>query len=513
MTSEGDQIMLQIRARYPVILVRSWEEERVLLELRSKVAKVGVWSCTKGLIMGNRKIDDTAEPGQVMAHILGPDSEQGVYVLLDFHKFVGDPVIERLLRDAVRELPPQKKSIVIVSPDMAIPAGLSKEIVADDYGLPTESEIGQILDEIIEKAGKDKNGKQIVPFPVNGEREAIIKACMGLTRMEIENALAKTVVEFHRFNIDSIIKEKQQVIKKSGVLEYWDAVEDLSNVGGLDEVKEFLQDRRGLFTNKATERGIPAPKGVLLVGVPGCGKSLCAKMIPSMWKMPLLKYDASKIMAIHVGESEQNMARMTKIAEAVAPCVLWIDEIEKMMAGVESSGSSDAGTKAGVFGILISWLQDKKLPVFVVATANDIKSLESAGSALCRKGRFDEIFYVDLPNKVERAEITRIHIRKNKRDPTEFDIPAIVEVTNQFSGSEIEEAIRAANIKAFNGGSDKSRPFTTEDIVNAATRTVPIAVTMKEDIARSRKWAETRARPASKKDDEEQKEKGRNLDM
>lgn len=496
--------MLQIRARYPVIYVRSWEEERVLFELRSMVRNIGVWSVTKGLIMNNRPVDGTAQPDEILRHILSQDCEQGVYVLLDFHKFMGDPVIERLLRDAVRELPPQKKSIVIISPSMTIPDGLSKEITADDYGLPTEQEVSLILDEMLKSKSCDG-----VPVPQNGEREAIIKACMGLTRMEIENALAKTVVEFKRFNIDSIIKEKQQVIKKSGILEYWEAVEDLANVGGLDNLKEFLSDRADLFTNKARERGIPSPKGVLLVGVPGCGKSLVAKMIPSMWKMPLLKFDASKIMGSLVGQSERAMDQMTKIAEAVAPCVLWIDEIEKAMAGVASSNNSDAGTKAGVFTILLTWLQEKKAAVFVVATANDIQVLESAGSALCRKGRFDEIFSVDLPTSSERTEIIAIHIRKNKRDPSDFNIPSIVEATNQFSGAEIEEAVRAANIKAFK----EKRNFTTDDVVKAAKKTVAMAVTMKEDIARNRRWCDTRATPASKKEAECDKDRSRQLDV
>jgi len=519
MTSDGNKILLQIRARYPIVYVVSWEEERILYELKTLVSKLGVWSVTKGLTFNNRPVDGfglecpTGQPEiEILKHILDHSTPEGVYVLLDFHRYLGDgknvlgnPIVERLLRDAARELPSQKKSIVIIAPLQNIPTELSKEVSVVDFALPSECEIAAILDNLLQSVScYDKVAKKyLVPVPQNGEREAIIKACMGLTKMECENALSKTIVEFKRFDIPSIIREKEQIIKKAGVVNLITEVPPMTGVGGLENMKKFGRQRKKLFTNKAREDGIPLPKGVIVLGHPGCGKTLFAKALAAEWGMPLLSIEMDMIMAGQVGASEQNMSRVTHTAEAVSPCVMLIDEMEKAFAGMGSSDMSDSGTKAGVLKKFLSWSSDKTKPVFIVGTCNDVTQLRPE---FLRKGRFDEIFFVDLPTKVERAEILKIHIKKQLRCPENFGIPELVEATNQFSGAEIEAVISVAHITAF----DEDREFTTQDIVNACKETQGIAKTMKEEIKRRREWARDRARPASI---QEVQETERQLDM
>jgi len=322
------------------------------------------------------------------------------------------------------------------------------------------------------------------------ERERVIDAAVGLTANEAENVFARSLVERKKFDVDIILTEKEQIIRKSGILEYYRQDESMGDVGGLEVLKEWVRKRGHAAGQKAREFGLPAPRGILMLGVQGCGKSLSCKAVAAQLELPLLRLDVGKVFGGFVGQSEENMRRAIRMAESVAPAVLWLDELEKGFAGTQSSGISDGGTTARVFASFVTWLQEKKAAVFVVATANRIEDLPPE---LLRKGRFDEIFFVDLPQEVERREIFEIHLRKRMRRPEDFRVEELARVTDGFSGAEIEQAIVSALYDAFDGGRD----ICTEDLLATVRSSVPLSRTMREQIADLREWAATRARNAS----------------
>jgi len=393
----------------------------------------------------------------------------------------------RKLRDLSYALKASFKTLVLISPVLELPPELEKEVTVVDFALPGLEDLGRLLDELIRSLkGHENIDCELEPE----ERDRVLKAALGLTLGEAENVFAKSIVEHGCFDVDTILSEKQQIIRKTRVLEYFDTDCGVSDVGGLDLLKDWLAKRSEAFSERAREFGLPEPKGLLLLGVQGCGKSLTAKAVANLWKLPLLKLDVGKIFAGFVGSSEENMRKAIRIAESIAPCVLWIDEIEKGLSGTESSGISDAGTTARVFATLITWLQEKEKPVFVIATANDISQLPPE---LLRKGRFDDIFFVDLPSERERAEIFRIHLRRRGRDPEKFDIERLARETEGYSGAEIEQAVIGGLYEAFAAG----RELRTEDILKVISQSVPLSATMPNSIAYIRSWARHRARPAS----------------
>jgi SpoVK/Ycf46/Vps4 family AAA+-type ATPase len=303
------------------------------------------------------------------------------------------------------------------------------------------------------------------------------------------------MIKHSKLQPDIISNHKKDIIRKSGLLDWVDSDIDMNEIGGLEGLKNWLEKRKDAFSEEAALYGLPAnPKGILLVGIQGAGKSLFAKGISSFWNFPLLKLDMGKIFSGLVGSSEQNMRQVFKVAESVAPCILWCDEIDKGMSGSKSSSSSDGGTTSRVLGSWLTWMQDRKAPVFVVATANDVSNLPPE---LLRKGRFDEIFFVDLPKENERKKIFEIHLKKRKRNPGQFDLAALVNASDYYTGAEIESSIEAAMYEAF---SDDRRDINTEDILLSLHNTVPISKLMKEEISALRKWATERARNASKSD-------------
>ena len=476
-----------IRARYPIIYVVSWEERRVEETLREICQRRGkkmlLWTYTTGMAgnVANR------DPLAALDYIMGaPD--QSVFVLKDFHPFITDVAVTRRLRDLVYALKTSYKTLIILSPLLKLPPELEKEITVVDYQLPTLGDLDRLLEGIIQSV---RSNNQIKTDLSPLEREQLLKAASGLTSIEAENVFAKSIVEKRGFDINVVLGEKEQIIRKSGILEYYRASEAFADVGGMDLLKEWMTQRTASFTDEARNYGLPEPKGILLLGVQGCGKSLCAKAIASLWRLPLLRLDVGKIFAGVVGSSEENMRKAIATAESVAPCILWIDELEKGFSGTQSSGMSDGGTTSRVFGSFINWLQDKKAACFVVATSNDVSQLPPE---MMRKGRFDEIFFVDLPAAKERGEIFEIHLSKRKRDPKKFDIEKLAGATVGYSGAEIESAVEAALFKSFGDG---GRELTTEDVLEAATETVPLSVTMSEGIEKLRTWAETRARATS----------------
>ncbi len=487
------EISILIRARYPVIYVVSWEERRVedaIREIAASGKKIYTWSATQGL-RPQPSIGGAAASTLAAFEYVEKSTEDAIFVFRDLHPHLNDSVTVRRLRDLAAALKNSRKTIVILSPVLRIPAELEKDVAVVDYVLPTYDDLGELLDLVVDKMKRDGQNVDVDLQPE--QREQVLKAAQGLTLTEAENVFARSLVETKTLDVASILSEKEQIIRKSGLLEYYPASEGFADVGGLDSLKDWLAKRRNGFTQKARDFGLPEPKGILLLGVQGCGKSLSCKAVASLWGLPLLRLDVGKIFSGLVGSSEQNIRRAIQVAESVAPVVLWMDEMEKGFAGVQSSPFSDAGTTSRVFATFVTWLQEKTAPVFVVATANDVSMLPPE---LLRKGRFDEIFFVDLPDVSERKEILRIHLKKRKRDPEKFDPDAFAAVSNGFSGAEIEQAVVSALFDAFAQGSE----LTNDHLLSAVRETVPISVTMAEQIGGLRAWAQDRARPASSSD-------------
>jgi ATP-dependent 26S proteasome regulatory subunit len=480
-----------IRARYPLLYIVSWEEKRVEDALRAISAARGkrtyVWSITQGLVASPTATDNQTRLPMAALNTIDASNESAVFILKDFHAFITDVEIIRRLRDLTHSLKTSYKTLIILSPTLKLPPELEKEVTVIDYALPTLQDLDRLLENIIQSVrGNAQLDMELAP----DEREHLLEAALGLTANEAENVFARSLVERRRFDVDVILTEKEQIIRKSGMLEYYPIREGMGDVGGLDVLKDWMRKRGNSFSQRAREFGLPAPKGVLLLGVQGGGKSLAAKAVASQWRLPLLRLDMGRVFGSLVGQSEENMRRAIRMAESIAPCVLWLDELEKGLAGTQSSGFSDGGTTARVFASFLIWLQEKTAPVFVVATANKIEDLPPE---LLRKGRFDEIFFIDLPNEEERKEIFSIHLRKRKRAPGAFDLGALAAASIGFSGAEIEQAIISALYDAF----DAQRELDTEMLLRNVRESVPLSRTMKESIDRLRAWAETRARNAS----------------
>ncbi len=491
------ELEVLVRARYPLIYLVSWEETRVqamLERLGAKQSKkVFTWTVTQGICDSAKARDSSVKEPQAVLDYVAKSGQPGLFVLKDFHSFMKDPRIVRALRDLVQDLKTSYKTLILLSPVLEIPVELEKDVTVVDYDLPGADELLALFQDVIASA---KAGGRFQVDVKAGEGEKLIHAALGMTLSEAENAIARAIVQDSRLDagdVDVILEEKKQIIRKSRLLEYFEAREEFGQIGGLELLKDWLGKRGQAFSEKARQFGLPQPKGLLLLGVQGCGKSLTCKAISGLWKLPLLRLDMGSIFGGLVGQSEENMRRAIKTAESVAPCILWLDEIEKGLAGTQSSGNSDAGTTARVFSTFLTWLQEKTKPVFVAATANNIEQLPPE---LLRKGRLDEIFFVDLPNLAERREIFKIHLARKKRDPAKFDLDVLGKAAAGYSGAEIEQVVVSALYDAFS----LQREVSQADLEASARALVPLSVTMKEGIARLREWASSRARPASPAD-------------
>lgn len=487
-----------VRARYPLLVIPSYEEERVEQALATVAANrkkdLLCWTVTRGLYphgtpLDAKKAGKGTDPLAALDEVIAM-VDPAIFLFHDFHPYLGQPEVVRKLRDVAGYLKSSYKTLVFVSPHFKIPSELEKDVTVVDFPLPSLKELHRLLSDTVREVN-ESTGVKIDPKSV--AVESILKAAQGLTLKEAENVFAKSLVLGGRLTEDDIpviLEEKQQLIKKSGILEYYPSQESFDSIGGLEVLKDWLQKRRLAFTEKARKYGLPFPKGVLLVGIPGCGKSLCAKAVSAFWRLPLLRFDVGRVFSGTVGSSEENMRQAIATAEAVAPAILWIDEVEKAFAGVQSSSFSDGGTTARVFGSFITWLQEKRSQVFVITTANNIKQTPPE---LMRKGRLDEIFFVELPSGREREEILAIHLKKRGRDPQGMDVPALAAACDGFSGAEIEQGIISAMFDAF----EKNIPLSADLVARAFRETVPLSQTMAEDIRGMREWAAGRARPAS----------------
>lgn len=502
------------KARFPYVYIPSWEESRVCA-LINEIAKdksiikverkIYVWTQTDGMKDedNNKKISDTNQPLKALEFIEKND-ESAIYVFKDLHNFFGtnnrppDYTVIRKMRDLIPHLREGsfRENVVLISPELIIPSDMQKEISVFDFPLPGVCEIKETLDQMISENGIGNDLS-------DEDKDKIAKAALGLTVQEAENAFSRAIVKNKGLNMKAvsvIFDEKNQVIKKTGILEFIKSDLEINDIGGLENLKNWILKRNNSWSEAAKRYNIPAPKGVLITGVPGCGKSLTAKATSAIWNLPLLKLDMGKIFSGIVGSSEENMRRAIATAEAVSPSILWVDEIEKGLGGTGSNG--DSGTSTRVFGTFLTWMQEKTAPVFVIATANDISSLPPE---LMRKGRFDEIFFVDLPTYEERIKIFEVHLKKRLKG---LDVAENISLNKDFFGklstmsegfvgAEIEQVVISALYEAF----FNQRDLKEEDLFNAIKGTVPLSVTQREQILRLREWANVRAVSATGRGD------------
>ncbi len=483
---------LCLRARYPLIYIATPEEERLESAIAAAAKRQGnrgiyTWDFVDGY-QGNPNDAGFARRNPLQALELVeklPATAPAIFVLRDYHRFLEDVAISRKLRNLARTLKSQPKNIVLLTAEVAIPSDLSEVLTVLDFPLPTVPEIRTELERMLSATGQSLSGETL---------DEIVRSCQGLSMERIRRVLAKAIATHGALSLedlDLILAEKRQTIRQTQILDFYPASETISDIGGLDNLKDWLLLRGSAFSEQARAYGLPHPRGLLLVGIQGTGKSLSAKAIAHHWHLPLLRLDVGRLFAGLVGESESRTRQMIQLAEALAPCILWIDEIDKAFSGAD--GRSDAGTTSRVFGTFITWLAEKNSPVFVVATANNIQALPPE---LLRKGRFDEIFFVGLPSTEERQAIFAVHLnRLRPHNLQAYDLERLAYETPDFSGAEIEQSLT----EAMHLGFSQSRDFTTDDILEAASQIVPLARTAQSQVEALQEWAAAgKARLASR---------------
>ncbi|MDB9446169.1 AAA family ATPase [Anabaena sp. CS-542/02] len=488
-----EEFKLLLRARYPLIYIPTYEEERVEAAIREEATNQGnrpvyTWDFVDGY-QGNP--NDTGfgkrNPLQALEFVEKlPASAPAVLILRDYHRFLDDVAIARKLRNLAKLLKSQPKNLVLLSPRVAIPDDLTEVLTVVEFPLPAAPEIKAEVERLVQSTGNNSLSVKVI--------DDLVRSCQGLSMERIRRVLARAIAshgELQPEDVDLVLEEKRQTIRQTQILDFYPATEQISDIGGLDNLKDWLLRRGGSFTDKARQYGLPHPRGLMLLGIQGTGKSLTAKAIAHHWHLPLLRLDVGRLFGGLVGESESRTRQMIQVAEALAPCVLWIDEIDKAFSGL--GGKGDAGTTSRVFGTFITWLAEKTSPVFVVSTANDIQSLPAE---MLRKGRFDEIFFVGLPTQDERKAIFNVHLsRLRPHNLKGYDIDRLAYETPDFSGAEIEQTL----IEAMHIGFSQNRDFTTDDILEAASQIIPLARTAVEQIQQLQEWAASgRARLASK---------------
>lgn len=501
----GPELVYLFKSRYKIIYITTNEETRVLECLKGAAGKTGSffykWDCINGMVdsFDGKQISSSADdihkiPEAALGWIIDIAKKQeeslrkdempkagNVFALLDFNHFLrgeGEPGLERLFKNFVGT--DSHCNIVIISSRFECPIGLQSDVTLIDFPYPSRSEIKVTLDELAETI--PVNFPQACEFLKNNE-EAIIDSATGLTLTEAENAFAKTLVKNKTFHIPTILEEKQQIIRKHGILEYKIPRFSFDDIGGLDALKDWLKVRKVAFSKDASEFGLDPIKGLLLIGSPGVGKSLFCAAIGSYYEIPHLKLDFGSIFGSLVGESESRIREVIKISESLAPCCLQIDEIDKALGGIKSSGSSDGGTSLRVFGTLLNWMQEKIKQVFIVCTANDITAIPPE---FTRAGRFDEIFFLDLPNIEQREDIVKKLLLRKKRNPDNFDLSKIALESDKYSPAEIEKGIGNALFVAF---SDGKRELNTQDIISEIKKFQPLYFSRKTEIDEMREWA------------------------
>jgi len=442
---------------------------------------------------GGGSIYNTREPVQVLAN-MEQMTVEAVFILKDFHRHMDDPVVVRRLRDVGQKFSANRKTVVLTAPELAVPAELSTLVEYFDLPLPDRDRLREIIHETFTRLAKTYTLK--LQLDAAGV-DAMSANLRGLTEEEADRAISQALVTRYALcpeTVTDVLDAKKHLLRHSGMLEFIEASDNMATVGGLENLKHWLEQRRGAWEDSAREFGLEPPRGMIILGVQGCGKSLCARAVAGEWKLPLVKFDTSAVYDKYIGETEKRIRKVFQVAEGLAPCVLWIDELEKVFAGSgPDSASADAGVSSRLLASFLSWMQDRKAPVFVAATCNNVTVLPPE---LIRKGRFDELFFVDLPNQAERRQIFSIQLAKRKRNPAEFDVEMVAAAANGYSGAEIDAAVQGGLYAAYS----EKKPLTTQSLIDALRQTVPLSTTRAEEIATLREWARTRAVPATARD-------------
>jgi ATP-dependent 26S proteasome regulatory subunit len=464
----------------------SSEEKRLVQSVLSSMAgEVGA--------TGRNAIYNTTDPVQALAN-LETMTLEAVFVLKDFHRQLDSPVVVRRLRDVGQKFSTNRRTLVLTAPSIEIPPELAALVEYLDLPLPDLARLRQIIEETFKRLSKTYT----LALKLDGAGvDAMAANLRGLTEEEAERAVSQALVTRYALvpeSITDVLQAKKDLLRHSGMLEFIDARDSMASVGGLENLKQWLARRRGAWEDEAREFGLEPPRGMIILGVQGCGKSLCTRAVAGEWKIPLVKFDTAAVYDKYIGETEKRIQKVFRVAEGLAPCVLWIDELEKVFAGSgPDSASADAGVSSRLLASFLSWMQERKAPVFVAATCNNVTVLPPE---LIRKGRFDELFFVDLPNRAERKQIFSIQLKKRKRNPQDFDLDRVAEAAKGYSGAEIDAAVQTAMYAAYSEKKDVS----TQGLLDALRATVPLSTTRAEEIAELRNWAHDRAVAASASD-------------
>ena len=514
-----DLLKIMIDSNTSMVLMETTEELRALGMIRQAASELNLpvfeWSIADGLqrshgtgplqvppvpvVVGKEQYRDenipqpiynTRDAAELLAH-LQTLTVEAVFVLKDLHRHLDSPVVVRRLRQVGQEFEKDRRTVVVTAPSLTLPPELQPQFQRLDLPLPDKQRLRTLIDEEFTKLAQKR--KFQIKIDKTGLDAAAANLC-GLTELEAQRAVSQAIIARYGLMpeiVQDVLEAKREILRQSGTLEFIPTPNSMSSVAGLENLKTWLRKRRAACTPEAMAAGLEPPKGVVILGVQGCGKSLLARCIAGEWQMPLVKFDAAAIFDKYIGETEKRLRQMFQIAEQLAPCVLWVDELEKIFAGSSpDSASSDAGTAARLLGAFLSWMQDRRAPVFVAATCNNVELLPPE---LIRKGRFDEIFFVDLPNSAERKAIFETHLRKRKVNVNDFNLPALVSASEGYSGAEIESAIQSALYATL---TDHQR-LTTESVIAELRFTVPLSRARAEDVQKLRAWARERAVPAS----------------
>ncbi len=506
-----ERLTVLINSSTPIVVMETVEEVRAVSLVRQSCSELNMglfeWTIADGLVRSGggaavpaassqamrgeaagpkTAVYNTTDPVQALANMESMTVE-AVFVLKDFHRHMDNPVIVRRLRDVGQKFSANRRTLVLTAPSIEMPPELASLVEFLDLPLPDFERLREIIRETYTRM----SGTHALKLQLDAPGvDAMAANLRGLTEEEAERAISQTLVGRLALSADcvtDVLEAKKALLKRSEMLEFVDASDTMASIGGLENLKNWLAQRRNSWDERAREFGLEPPKGIIIMGVQGCGKSLCARAVAGEWKLPLVKFDTAAIYDKYIGETEKRIQKVFRVAEGLAPCVLWIDELEKVFAGSgPDSASADAGVSSRLLASFLCWMQDRKAPVFVAATCNNVSALPPE---LIRKGRFDELFFVDLPNTAERKQIFAIQLTKRKRKPKDYDLDRIAEAAKGFSGAEIESAVQGAMYAAFS----RKQELSSEDILTALSSTVPLSVTRAEEIATLREWAKDRA--------------------
>lgn len=525
MAEQLERLKILIESSTPIVVMETVEEVRAVRLVRAACADLNLavfeWSVAGGLMrcgagetaefhpaktpslghgyagtghdsgdINTQALYNSREPEQALSNLEGISIE-AVFILKDFHRHMDDPVVVRRLRDVGQKFSTNRRTVIITGPAVSIPPELVSLVEFLDLPLPDQRRLRQIVDESIVRVGKTHTLRRSLD---SAGLDQVAANLLGLTEQEAERAFSQAVVSRYGVTAETItdvLEAKKELLRHSGMLEFIDVPENLSSIGGLENLKAWLGQRKNTWDPAARDFGLEPPRGVVILGVQGCGKSMCARAVAGGWGVPLVKFDTAAIFDKYIGETEKRIRKVFQVAEGLAPCVLWIDEIEKVFAGSgPESASADAGVASRLLAALLGWMQERKAPVFVAATCNNVTALPPE---LIRKGRFDELFFVDLPNVSEREQILAVQLTRRKRDPEKFDLERVAAACAGFSGAEIDAAIQTALYAAYS----RKQELSSNDLSAAMKSTIPLSTTRAEEIAALRQWAADRAVPAS----------------